>query len=206
MTHFSTNFIYKNTGVACTRCLIAFVSMASAAAQPPAKKVHRTSSSDTTVVSHVEGVDNPAPHCKSAPRAFNGDNLVIVMVGLPARGKSYIAQKLQHYLAFFHGMEGQIFNAGQYRRKLFGAQQDASFFDFDNAAGAAARETCITAAMNDLKAWVRPGNGRIGFFDATNSTKVRRQWVMDQLAGNVAVHNTIFVESICNGELSSGIV
>ena len=33
----------------------------------------------------------------------NGDRIVIVMVGLPARGKTYIARKVARYLSFFHG-------------------------------------------------------------------------------------------------------
>ncbi|KAH6608089.1 hypothetical protein Trco_004402 [Trichoderma cornu-damae] len=45
--------------------------------------------------------------------------LVIVMVGLPARGKSYITKKLQRYLSW-QQHESRIFNVGNRRRKTAG--------------------------------------------------------------------------------------
>ncbi|KAL7926550.1 histidine phosphatase superfamily [Trichoderma austrokoningii] len=45
--------------------------------------------------------------------------LVIVMVGLPARGKSYITKKLQRYLTW-QQHESRIFNVGNRRRKTAG--------------------------------------------------------------------------------------
>ncbi|CAH0059391.1 unnamed protein product [Clonostachys solani] len=47
--------------------------------------------------------------------------LVIVMVGLPARGKSYITKKLQRYLSW-QQHESRIFNVGNRRRIATGTQ------------------------------------------------------------------------------------
>ena len=157
-----------------------------------------SSASDAPVLTVGVHVHNPVPHKKTPNPASNGDNLVLVMVGLPARGKSYIAQKVSHYLSFFHGVDVQVFNAGQYRRKLFGAQKSADYFTPGNTVANKERMTCVTAAMDDMQAWIKPGLGRIGVLDATNSTRVRRAWVMDQLAGKVAKHHIVFIESICN--------
>lgn len=45
---------------------------------------------------------NPTPQVQAAPMATlagtNGDRLVLVMVGLPARGKTYIARRISQYL------------------------------------------------------------------------------------------------------------
>ena len=49
----------------------------------------------------------------------NGDKLIIVMVGLPASGKSFISNKLCRYLSFFHGATCTVFNNGEYRREYF---------------------------------------------------------------------------------------
>lgn len=43
------------------------------------------------------------------------NKLIIVMVGLPARGKSYITKKLARYLNWLQ-LETKIFNAGERRR------------------------------------------------------------------------------------------
>lgn len=51
--------------------------------------------------------------------------LVIVMVGLPARGKSYVTKKVCRYLNWLQH-ETRIFNAGNRRRKVGGKQIDLS--------------------------------------------------------------------------------
>ena len=48
--------------------------------------------------------------CTSTPH-------VIVMVGLPARGKTYISRKLSRYLNWI-GVNTRVFNAGDYRRNI----------------------------------------------------------------------------------------
>jgi hypothetical protein len=46
-----------------------------------------------------------------------GPKLVLIMVGLPARGKSYLAKKLKRYLSWL-GYHTRVFNVGDYRRKV----------------------------------------------------------------------------------------
>lgn len=59
--------------------------------------------------------------------------LVIVLVGLPGRGKTFLCNKLLCYLNWL-GHETRHFNVGQYRRKLkqHNEVQDAQFFDRSN--------------------------------------------------------------------------
>ncbi|MEQ1504648.1 MAG: 6-phosphofructo-2-kinase/fructose-2,6-bisphosphatase, partial [Myxococcota bacterium] len=124
----------------------------------------------------------------------SNDPLVLVMVGLPARGKTFIARKVARYLAWL-GREARVFNVGNYRRRRLGPTQPASFFDPDNPEGASARRDLASAALDDLVAWLREGLGRVGIYDATNATRERRDWVAAQLA----VHGLtpVFVESVC---------
>jgi len=49
----------------------------------------------------------------------NSECLIISMVGLPARGKSYISRKLRNFLSW-SGLKGKIFNFGMYRRSKLG--------------------------------------------------------------------------------------
>ncbi len=77
------------------------------------------------------------------------DKIVISMVGLPARGKSYIARKLARYLSWA-GLKAKVFNIGMYRRVIIGVDCNASFFDQNNAEAVKARENCATEAINDM--------------------------------------------------------
>ena len=64
--------------------------------------------------------------------------LVLVMVGLPARGKTYTARKISRYLSW-KGVKTKVFNVGNYRRDLSGAKVPHHFFDHQNEQGMAAR-------------------------------------------------------------------
>ncbi|CAN0418604.1 unnamed protein product [Ectocarpus sp. 12 AP-2014] len=59
--------------------------------------------------------------------------LLLAMVGLPARGKTYIAQSIKRHMDWF-GLRTEIFNAGNYRRKFpEGRNASADLFDPLNA-------------------------------------------------------------------------
>ena len=124
------------------------------------------------------------------------DATVIVMVGLPARGKTYTARKLARYLQW-QGYAARVFNVGNYRRMRLGSNQPAAFFDPTNADGVSARRAMAEAALNDVFAWLQ-NDGQIAIYDATNATRARREWVRIQCeAMGVRV---VFVESICHDQ------
>jgi hypothetical protein len=98
----------------------------------------------------------------------NSTRLVIVLVGLPARGKSFVARKLTHYLSW-SGCKCKIFNVGRYRREayaeLLAAQHnsnernqkgacDANFFDSHNEEAAQLREKVAECALKDMLRWL----------------------------------------------------
>ncbi len=53
------------------------------------------------------------------PNQNSQECLIITMVGLPARGKSYLSRKLRNFLCW-SGLKGKIFNFGMYRRTKLG--------------------------------------------------------------------------------------
>lgn len=161
---------------------------------------------------HSMSEDNPTPQTETVRSGLDsdpgeaatcGDKLVIVMVGLPARGKTYISRRLMRYLRFFHGVRAQIFNVGNYRRHLCGADVSHNFFSNSNSQALNMRQQCAQLAMNDLKNFLVESNtrGTVGVFDATNTTKKRRNWIITQLLPVVeSKSHVVFVESVCQDE------
>jgi len=149
--------------------------------------------------------------------------ICVVMVGLPARGKSLIAGKgmsaslasllimdvvplwgsglticpsALRYLAWV-GIPAQIFNVGTYRRQD-NPQPSAAFFDPSNAEGERMRRAAAEAAVSDMLKWFKEGRGVVAILDATNSTKARRRWIYESC--REAGIETLFVESTCDDE------
>ncbi|KAL1992722.1 hypothetical protein VTN49DRAFT_3478 [Thermomyces lanuginosus] len=122
--------------------------------------------------------------------------ICVVMVGLPARGKSLIAGKALRYLSWV-GIPAQIFNVGSYRR-LVSPHPSAAFFDPGNPEGERLRRAAAEAAMSDMLKWFRAGRGVVAILDATNSTKARRAWIKKRCDEEGI--ETLFVESLCDDE------
>ena len=149
--------------------------------------------------------------------------ICVVMVGLPARGKSLIAQKgifvlprlsnprlrlprrplpdttsstVVRYLAWL-SIPAKAFNVGSYRRNDT-PNPTADFFDTGNKEGERLRHAAAEAAVADMIKWFDSGGGVIAVLDATNSTKPRRRWVHERCEANHI--ETLYVESKCDDE------
>jgi broad specificity phosphatase PhoE/predicted kinase len=130
-----------------------------------------------------------------ASTSTNGsEKLAIVMVGLPARGKTHIARRVARYLNW-RAVPARVFNVGSYRRERLGASQPASFFDPQNAEGREARHAMAMAALDDVRVWLA-GGGRVAIYDATNITRARRTFVREALEEDGV--QVVFLESVCN--------
>mmetsp|Transcript_45216 Transcript_45216/g.110134 ORF Transcript_45216/g.110134 Transcript_45216/m.110134 type:complete len:574 (-) Transcript_45216:1243-2964(-) len=152
---------------------------------------------------------NPLPHVlpegeNATPLEVIGstasDKLVIIMVGLPATGKTHIAKRICRFLSFFHDIPSQIFNVGDYRRQLCGAQMPADFYSSTNPQGEAARKVACDAALSDLVDYISQDGVRVAALDATNSTFERRQHIIKVLSEKGRGIKKMFVESICDDE------
>src|SRR5260221_1499613 len=130
------------------------------------------------------------------PRQPGGQKLALVMVGLPARGKSFVARKLQRCLAWL-GYRTLWVNVGDYRRARAGAKQPAAYFAPDNAETREERIGFAMAALDDLLDWFKKG-GEVGIYDATNTERSRRNVIRERCAS--AGVKVLFVETICDDE------
>ncbi|GAA6061849.1 hypothetical protein JCM10212_000766 [Sporobolomyces blumeae] len=134
---------------------------------------------------------------------YSEAKIVVAMVGLPARGKSYLSNKLQRYLLWLE-YSVKVFNVGQYRRAKYRelakksgkkADQSSNFFDANNPEASKAREAMAAECLEDLIKWLKAG-GNVGIHDATNSTRARRKALADRVSREPGL-KLIFIESLC---------
>ncbi|EDO16719.1 hypothetical protein Kpol_1003p24 [Vanderwaltozyma polyspora DSM 70294] len=127
--------------------------------------------------------------------------LIIIMVGLPATGKSFIANKLSRYLNYSM-YDCKAFNVGNTRRKYakdHGLEdQDSKFFDPTNQKFSDLRDQWALDTLSELLDYLLDGNGCVAIFDATNTTKVRRKLVVERIRERSEHIGILFLETICS--------
>lgn len=98
--------------------------------------------------------------------------LVLVMVGLPARGKSFVVHKAMRYIEWL-GFPTRMFNVGDHRRQVGKAGENANFFSAENVDAKKLRDDLAMEVLDELIDWLET-KGHVAVFDATNTTKIRR--------------------------------
>jgi len=125
--------------------------------------------------------------------------IVIGMVGLPARGKTYISRKIARYLNWL-GVKCSVFNIGEYRRMNCGTKEcTADFFDPANDEAVKARNDCANMALSDLIKFLNEG-GDVAIYDGTNTSVERRKMVKELLNEKLPAHSLMWIESLCNDD------
>uniref|UniRef100_UPI00358DED75 6-phosphofructo-2-kinase/fructose-2, 6-bisphosphatase 4-like isoform X2 n=1 Tax=Myxine glutinosa TaxID=7769 RepID=UPI00358DED75 len=120
---------------------------------------------------------------------------LVVMVGLPARGKTSMAIKLARYLNWL-GFPTRIFNAGQYRRESVKSYKSHELFAPTNEEGVNIRRHCARAALHDARWYLSEAGGKVAIFDATNTTRERRAMILE--LNQDWGCKVLFVESLCD--------
>jgi len=122
------------------------------------------------------------------------NKLYIVMVGLPARGKSTIAYKLKENLTKY-GVKTGIFNNGDLRRRLTGIETSRpEFYDPNNRQGVELREKIAVTNMGRAADFLGR-TGYVAILDATNVSLKRRE----KIVSSITDHPILFIECI-NGD------
>ncbi|UCF83346.1 MAG: histidine phosphatase family protein [Desulfobacteraceae bacterium] len=124
---------------------------------------------------------------------MENNKLYVIMVGLPARGKSTIANRLKENLAK-DAIKTRIFNNGALRRRL--APDDTSyaeFYDPGNQQGVTLRERIALMNLERAKNFIAR-DGQLAILDATNVSIKRRKKIISSLKG----HPLLFIECINN--------
>ncbi|KAG7825720.1 hypothetical protein KL909_000952 [Ogataea angusta] len=127
------------------------------------------------------------------------DNLrvCVVMVGLPARGKSFISHKIVRYLSWL-SIKTRVFNVSSYRREEYREQPSADFFNPNNEESKVIREQANIDAIKDVIKWMNEEEGCVAILDGSNVTKRKRAMVAQILRDNRV--EPLFLESFCDDE------
>ncbi|KAL7414700.1 6-phosphofructo-2-kinase-domain-containing protein [Mrakia frigida] len=133
---------------------------------------------------------------------YSEAKIVVAMVGLPARGKSFLSNKLMRYLQWLE-YKVKVFNVGQLRRRK--ARDDypegtvdhsASYFNHSDPDAKAVRESLAEESLESLIKWLKR-EGNVGILDATNTTKERRAKIEARVSLEPNLH-LLFLESVCD--------
>ncbi len=110
---------------------------------------------------------------------MENNRLHVVMVGLPARGKSTIATKLKENL-MHDSIKTRIFNNGDLRRKMIPDNTSyAEFYDPENREGVAIREKIALINIERAKTYLNR-DGQVAILDATNVSLKRRKKIQSR--------------------------
>jgi broad specificity phosphatase PhoE/predicted kinase len=123
------------------------------------------------------------------------NKLYIVMMGLPARGKSTLATKIKEDLQH-DSVKTRIFNNGDLRRKLIPNNTSiAEFYNPDNLEAVSIRERIATINLEKAKRFLKAG-GEVAIIDATNASVERRKKIQSMLDD----YPLLFIECINDDE------
>lgn len=115
------------------------------------------------------------------------NKVCLVLVGLPARGKSTLALRLRDGLEA-EGIRVRIFNNGVLRRIHYGeASSEPWFYDPDNAEGNRARDELSRMNMKSAHQYLDNG-GNVAILDATNASRARRTMLEGELTGTPVLY------------------
>ena len=125
-----------------------------------------------------------------------GGKLVVVLVGLPGSGKTYIARKVSRYLRWI-SYRTRVFSLAKYRLEKVGSKQ-AAFFDPDNHINYQMRVKLMMLAVSEAMQYLNR-DGEIAIIDGTNYCRSRRDLIRERVSREEGFE-ILWIESI----ISSG--
>ncbi|KAI0969817.1 6-phosphofructo-2-kinase-domain-containing protein [Xylaria arbuscula] len=168
-----------------------------------APRYRRKSSTLFDAIHDVPEDANRAPaqlYSTMSGRLFHSGRIAIIMVGLPARGKTHISVSMARYLQWL-GVKTRIFHLGDYRRATVGQNNDVPedyFFPDASPSSVMLRQKILKKCREDIYGWLNHENGQVAIYDAVNPTATGRR----SLAKEFAKHDvqTLFLESYVDDE------
>ncbi|KAI9637032.1 6-phosphofructo-2-kinase-domain-containing protein [Dioszegia hungarica] len=136
-------------------------------------------------------------------RLWHAGLILIVTVGLPARGKTHISRALERYLRWL-GVKTRVYSLGDYRRKVLGGAENipADYFKLNKTERTDETNTLRRKIKLDLEEeiwdYFQVQGGQVVIYDANNGNMKSRKETRDRFEER-GVH-VIFLESQCDKE------
>ncbi|KAJ6448934.1 6-phosphofructo-2-kinase-domain-containing protein [Mycena sanguinolenta] len=131
---------------------------------------------------------------------FHAGKILIVTVGLPARGKTHISRALERYLRWM-GVKTQVVSLGDYRRKTLGGAQKLppDYFTLGEKTEETKALRVKVSIGCEKTIWDYFGDGgQVVIYDANNGTRAARQALAEKF-DKAGVH-VIMLESLCDNQ------
>ncbi|KAF7763469.1 hypothetical protein Agabi119p4_8006 [Agaricus bisporus var. burnettii] len=129
---------------------------------------------------------------------FHAGKILVLTVGLPARGKTHISRALERYLRWT-GVKTQVISMGDYRRKTLGGAQKLPPDYFSYGARSPETEQLRKSVANGCEQLIWEffdSGGQVVIYDANNGTRAAREAMAEKFE-NKGIH-IIFLESCCD--------
>ncbi|TFY58592.1 hypothetical protein EVG20_g8088 [Dentipellis fragilis] len=129
---------------------------------------------------------------------FHAGKILVVTVGLPARGKTHISRALERYLRWA-GVKTQVVSLGDYRRKTLGGAHKLPPDYFAIGEKSPETEALRKKVMEGCEQLIWDhfnGGCQVVIYDANNGTRAQRQ-TLGQKFDQAGIH-VIILESVCN--------
>lgn len=130
---------------------------------------------------------------------FNSIRICVVMVGLPARGKSFISQKIKRYLSWL-SVPTASFNQSAYREKraMDLLLEGSDVFTLHDEQAAKVRQLAENDCIEAILEWYTLHDAGVTIYDGANTSRQIRKRLHDILAEHDV--QTVFLESFCDDE------
>ncbi|GET89392.1 6-phosphofructo-2-kinase/fructose-2,6-biphospha ta se1-like protein [Leishmania tarentolae] len=158
----------------------------------PDSFIGRPSSFESTPVSMHQ------PDFSAIPQPMLG-SLIVIMVGLPGRGKTYVAEQIRRYFQW-NGLTCKVFSHQACRRRVERAMMDRADkgADVPLSMGTTDLEFRIAKELaDDLTTYIYRTSG-VAILDGTQTTHSRRQYLLHAIRDTCRINMTrvVFVEVV----------
>ncbi|GAA5878691.1 hypothetical protein JCM8547_002133 [Rhodosporidiobolus lusitaniae] len=134
-------------------------------------------------------------------RLWHAGQILLVFVGLPARGKTHVSRSVERYLRWL-GVRTEVFSLGDHRRRVLGpsSKLPPDYFDAD-ARSPETNEMRMKVRVSleeEVARFFKENIGQVAIYDANNGTKAARIALRQKFEAQGV--NVFFIENICDRE------